>query len=164
MLQHLTRGFALRLRYTPSNCISTRRYIELVKIHKTAPLQGLVCVIYFHRQYPCVVILACVKPIKTQRRHPSFFSLLLSFSTHEQPDILPKSRSFFLLLLLLWWIILEAEPARIYCCRFLFIVSDFRRTSAKNNSDSLLCRVAHLSEDPTSSGGKKNVRRLRLRV
>lgn len=86
MLQHLTRGFALRLRYTPSNCISTRRYIELVKIHKTTPLQGLACVIYFRRQFPCVVILACVKPIKTPRRHP-FFSLSSSLSLHTNGQI-----------------------------------------------------------------------------
>lgn len=98
MLQRLTGGFALRLCYTPSNCISTRRYIELVKIHKTTPLQGSVCVIYFHRQYPCVVILACVKPIKTQRRHPFFLFFLsssLSLHTNSQIFYLKVGHFFF---------------------------------------------------------------------
>lgn len=42
MLQHhLTRGVALRLHCTLSNCISTQQYIELVQIHKTTAEPGL---------------------------------------------------------------------------------------------------------------------------
>ena len=42
MLQHhLTRGVALRLHCTLSNCVSTQQYIELVQIHKTTAEPGL---------------------------------------------------------------------------------------------------------------------------
>lgn len=117
---HLTRGVALRLHYTPSNCISTQQYIELVSIHKTTKLRRLDlldCVLYFQRQY---LSLCCeISMLRTSKRIEQ--SPFFSYKQIAIARNVCRSRSF----LLLWWIILEAEPARIYCYTFLFIVSIF---------------------------------------
>lgn len=77
MLQHLTRGFALRLHCTPPNCISTRWRIELVKMYKATELQALDRAVHFQRQYSCVAILMCDKWNRNMEESWYFFFLTL---------------------------------------------------------------------------------------